>query len=75
MSVFRKVRTGTRYRYDPVPLDVIDARTSLEPGTIVQVIRPYGCPAPGTMGHCHIGDADTGRFIGLVCVNSLKPIE
>ena len=72
---FRKVKVGQIYSYDPVLLDQIDGRTGLSKGDLVKVIKCAGCPPPGTMGHCHVGSPDTGKFIGLVCVNSLKPVR
>jgi hypothetical protein len=71
----KRVRTGTKYIYYPVLLDRVDGRTGLVPGTIVKVIQPYGCPKNGTMGHTYVGDAETGKFIGLVCCNSLYPMS
>lgn len=68
----KRIRTGTVYRYDPVWLDQFDGRTTLQPGDKVQAIKsPPGCPAAGTMGHCYVGEAENGHFIGLVCCNSL----
>jgi hypothetical protein len=69
-----RVRIGARYIYDPVLLDVIDGRTGLKKGDLVQVIKsPHGCPPAGTMGHCYVGHPVNGRFIGMVHVNSLTP--
>lgn len=68
-----KVRAGSRYVYDPVPLDVIDARTPLKKGDVVKVVKLHGCPPPNTMGHCHV--EKDGQFVGLVMCNSLKPLK
>ena len=65
-----KVRTGSTYVYDPVLMDICDARTSLKKGDIVKVVKLHGCPPPNTMGHCHV--EKDGEFVGLVCCNSLK---
>ena len=70
----RKVRVGKVYEYQPVMLDVVDGRTPLKAGDWVKVIRVPGCPPPGTMGHCHVGNLESGKFIGLVCCNSLQPV-
>ena len=69
-----KVRANAVYRYNPVPLDQIDGRTSLNTGDLVQVVNLPGCPRANTMGHCHVADPNTGNFIGLVCANSLEPV-
>ena len=68
-----KVRANALYRYDPVLLDQIDGRTSLQPGDVVKVVNLPGCPKAGTMGHCHVATPQ-GEFIGLVCCNSLTPV-
>ncbi len=68
-----RVRVGSRYVYNPVLLDKIDGRTSLKEGDLVQVITsPHSAPPAGFMGHCYVGHPETGKFIGMVHVNSLK---
>ena len=69
-----KVRANAIYRYDPVPLDQFDGRTSLQTGDLVRVVNLPGCPRANTMGHCHVATPE-GEFIGLVCCNSLTPIQ
>jgi hypothetical protein len=71
----RKVRVGSMYVYKPVPLDVFDGRTGLKEGEVVKIVNCFGCPPANTMGHCFVGDKETGRFIGLVCCNSLVPLK
>lgn len=71
-----KVRVNSLYMYVPCLLDRIDGRTSLKHGDVVRVINVYGCPKANTMGHCYVGDAKTGKFIGMVCTSSLiKPFD
>jgi len=65
-----KVRKGSTYTFDPVLFDRIDPKTTLKKGDIVRVCHPHGCPAPNTMGHCHVETLD-GKFLGLVHCNSL----
>lgn len=67
-----KVVVGRRYRYVPVMLDKMD--WDIPEGTIVRVVNQHGCPPANTMGHCYIETLE-GKFIGLVCTNSLVPIE
>ena len=66
-----KVRVNGIYVYDPVLLDQFDSRTPLRKGDTVKVVNLPGCPKANTMGHCHVVDPETGKFIGLVCCNSL----
>jgi hypothetical protein len=66
----KRVTAGHTYIYDPVPLDVYDARTALKPGDTVTVVNLRGCPPANTMNMCHVNDAN-GEFAGLVCVGSL----
>lgn len=65
-----KVRKGSRYVYNPCGWDVFDAKTNLRAGEIVTVIHPRGCPAPNTMGCCHVA-RDGETFTGLVSTGSL----
>lgn len=68
-----RVRAGQRFVYQPVGCDCWDARSTLRPGDVVQVVKLPGCPPPGTMGHCHVSHPDCP--IALVLVNSLLPVE
>jgi hypothetical protein len=68
----RKVRLGASYRYYPVPFDTLNPPFNVQPGDIVTVIQLAGCPAPNTMGMCHVAKA--GKFAGMVCTNSLQPV-
>lgn len=76
-----RIRVGTAGIFRPVPLDRLDGdhlrRTGLSAGALIRVTRPYGCPPPGTMGHCHVDyyvPAEGWLFAGLICVNSLQPL-
>jgi hypothetical protein len=66
-----RVKANSVYIYHPNLLDVVDGRTSLKSGDLVRVINLHGCPKANTMGHCHVADPLTGKFIGLVHCNSL----
>jgi len=66
-----KVRVNQVLIYHPNILDACDGRTNLKSGDMVKVINVAGCPKANTMGHCYVGNSDTGEFIGLVCTNSL----
>ena len=70
------MRYGTRfYLYTPVGLDAWEAPAGRPaPGTTVVKCQPRGCPPNGTMRHCYIADAETGRFLGLVLEASLRPL-
>lgn len=67
-----KVKVGTMYKYQPVMMDIVDAKTTLKTGDIVTVVNQRGCPPANTMGHCHVNH--NGQFAGLVHCNSLQPI-
>jgi hypothetical protein len=69
-----RVRATKIYRYNPVLLDRCDARTNLAKGDLVRVVNLPGCPRANTMGHCHVANPETGKFIGLVCCNSLEAL-
>jgi hypothetical protein len=68
----KRVRAGSKYRFEPVGMDIWDSRALVEPGTLVKVVNLYGCPRANTMGHCHIQTLG-GEFAGLVLCNSLRP--
>lgn len=79
MSISHRVRKGSVYRYDPVSYDRADPPYGVKAGILargdhVRVIHPHGCPAPNTMGMCHI-ETLAEEFAGLVFTNSLKPLE
>jgi hypothetical protein len=71
----RKVRVNSIYQYDPNLFDVLNPSTDLAKGAIVRVINVSGCPKANTMGMCYVGDVATGKFIGMVCTNSLDPVS
>jgi hypothetical protein len=71
----RKVRANSVYIYEPVLIDLLHGPTGLAAGTRVRVKNLAGCPPANTMGHCHVVDASTGTFIGMVCCNSLQHVE
>ena len=66
-----RVRVNSVYVYHPNLLDVVDGRTNLKSGDLVRAVNLPGCPKANTMGHCHVADPLTGKFIGLVHCNSL----
>jgi hypothetical protein len=62
----------TIYEFRPVGWDIWDNRTSLTAGDLVVKTQPHGCPTNGTMGHCFVADPETGDFLGLVLLKSLR---
>lgn len=64
-----RVKAGKLYTYNPVAMDVWDARTELKRGDTVKVVNLPGCPRANVMGHCHV--YKDGEFAGLVCTASL----
>lgn len=75
MSYLNRIIAGRTYRFAPVPLDTLDPHSDLTPGELVTVINAHGCPHAGTMAHCHVVRRSTGKFAGLVHVNSLEPVS
>ena len=72
----RKVRVNSIYSYDPDLFDILNPPADgLVKGSIVRVINVHGCPKANTMGMCYVGDVATGKFIGMVCTNSLTPAK
>ena len=71
----KKVRANAVYIYNPAGMDLWDARTDLKEGDQVRVINLPGCPRANVMGHCHVADPETGRFIGLVLTSSLDSVQ
>ena len=68
----RRVRLGGIYQYTPVFFDQYQQNTKdLPHGCRLRVIQPKGTPANGTMGMAYTETLD-GKFIGLVCINSLE---
>ena len=70
-----KVRVNALYVYIPVALDEYDPRSDAVYGQLVRVTNQHGVPKANIMGHCHIEDAGTGKFLGMVHVNSLRKRE
>ena len=66
-----RVRVNVHYFYKPNLLDLVDGRTDLKDGEEVVVVNLHGAPKANTMGHCYVGDTLHGKFIGMVCTNSL----
>ena len=71
--MFKRVRVGKVYRYEPVGMDIYDPASRAKRGELVKVVNQYGCPPANTMGHCYIAVA--GQFAGLVLTNSLQEVQ
>lgn len=75
-----QIRAGRIYRYEPVGLDAWSSgyRPNLEPGTQVRVIKPsasLGSKKTVNCGHVYVEHPDTHKFVGLVLVGSLQPVN
>ena len=70
-----KVRVGSKYKYNPVMMDILYPASinTLKLGDIVKVVNKFGCPPANTMGHCYV--EKDGEFQGLVSCNSLEKIN
>jgi hypothetical protein len=67
-----KVRVQVIYTFHPVGYDLLmPEHYSARAGQSVRVIQLPGAPKANTMGHCHIADARTGEFLGMVSTASL----
>jgi hypothetical protein len=53
-------------------MDVADPHSNAKKGQQVRVVKLRMAPPPGTMGQAHVESMD-GKFLGMVCVNSLRP--
>jgi hypothetical protein len=69
--VARRIRAGSVWTYRAVLIDHFRPASKATEGQRVRVVKLNGCPPPGTMNHCHVEDAESGEFLGLVCCNSL----
>ena len=70
----RRVRVGQVFLFNARGWDRLDRRSNTPPdGTLVRVVRPRGCPAPGAMGHCHVEWGPSGGF-ALVSLASLSTL-
>lgn len=64
----------TVYTFHPLGFDLFAPHAGTPAaGTRVVKVQPFGCPRNGTMGHCYVEDADSGKFYGLVQLASLRP--
>lgn len=67
-----RVRKGSTYVFRPCLLDLaLPQHYEAFNGQLVRVIQLPMSPPPNTMGQCHIEDAETGRFLGMVSTSSL----
>jgi hypothetical protein len=61
------------YTLAPVgTLDLSTSRITRHTGADVQKVQPPGTPPNGAMRMCFVQHAQTGEFIGQVCLSSLK---
>jgi len=72
-----RVRVGKLYTYNPCGWDLFHpcAGNNLKAGDIVRVITLPGAPKANVMGHCYVGDSETGRFICMVATGSLESVR
>lgn len=67
-----KVRRNAVYTFRRSGWDVMmPEHYSATDGQRVRVIQLPSAPPPNTMGQCHIEDAETGDFLGMVSTSSL----
>lgn len=67
-----RVRLHSVYTFRPALIDLImPEHHNARAGQHVRVIQLPGAPRPNTMGQCHIADATSGQFLGMVSTASL----
>lgn len=72
MTPRKLVRLGRVYVFSPCLLDVaLSQHYRAVDGQRVRVVNLSGAPRANTMGQCHIEDATTREFLGMVSVHSL----
>lgn len=70
----QRVRRNAVYRFVPAGWDIaMPQHYTAVSGQLVRVIALPGAPPPNTMGHCHIEDSVTRKFLGMVSTASLQP--
>jgi hypothetical protein len=67
----KRVRVGSVYTFRRNGYDLLLNHASVTDGQVVRVINLPGAPKCNTMGQCHIEDARTGVFLGMVDTRSL----
>lgn len=67
------VKVNKWYVYNANGLDIIDPKTTLKDGDLVQVVNKAGCPTTNTMGQCYVEYND--KFAGMVSTDSLTPAK
>ncbi len=68
-----RVRANSVYTFHPVVMDIVYSQHhSAVDGQKVRVINLPCAPKCNTMGQCHIEDAATHDFLGMVSVRSLN---
>lgn len=68
----KRVRVHAAYTFRPTGTDLwLTQHYTAQPEQRVRVVQLPGAPRPNTMGQCHIADALTGEFLGMVSTASL----
>ena len=64
-------KVGSKHVFEPAGLDLFYSGYRMpQPGTVVTVVQPHGCPKNGTMGCCYVEWPLGGP--SLVNITSLK---
>lgn len=66
-----KVRAGSCYTFRRNGFDLFMQHADVTDGQVVRVVNLPSAPKCNTMGQCHVQDARTGAFLGMVDVRSL----
>lgn len=66
-----KVRVNAVYTFRRNGFDRVWNHADVTEGQVVRVINLRSAPKANTMGQCHIEDAETKSFLGMVDTRSL----
>lgn len=69
-----KVRAGSVYRFARNGFDRVWSHANVRDGQWVRVVNLPGAPRCNVMGQCHVQDARTAEFLGMVDCRSLSPV-
>lgn len=69
-----KVRAGSCYTFRRNGFDLFWSHANVADGQVVRVVNLPSAPKCNTMGQCHVRDAQTGAFLGMVDVRSLTKV-
>jgi hypothetical protein len=67
-------KAGSVWTFRRAGYDMLMSHADVTEGQRVRVVNLKGAPVAGTMGQCHIVDANTGDFLGMIDIRSLQKV-